>query len=98
MRFARRLLDVVLCFNGVLYVPMKRGCAERGVCVKLSGRKLWRSDLSILRSTRRARTQGGRVCWVDLSIGIAHSISNFRYEKKRRRDGIGELGSASEHL
>ena len=47
---------------------------------------------------RGARALGERVCWVDGSMGLAHSISIFRYEKKRRRDGIGELGSASEHL
>ena len=74
MRFARRLLDVVLCFNGVLYVPMKRGCAERGVCVKLSGRKLWRSDLSILRSTRPARALRveGFVGWTGLLGGLKY--------------------------
>ena len=31
--FAGRLLAVV-CENGVLYVPMKNGCAERGLCVR----------------------------------------------------------------
>ena len=30
--FAGRLLAVV-CENGVLCVPMKNGCAERGLCV-----------------------------------------------------------------
>ena len=47
---------------------------------------------------RGSRAQDVSVCWVGGSIGLAHSISIFRYEKKRRRDVTGEFGSASGHL
>ena len=70
-------------FNGVLYVPVKRECAERVVCVKLSGvnRDVVKLSFLIERGMRARGVRG----WPGEVWGLL-KISLFS-DMRKRRDG-----------